>query len=108
MRQRAERAADDDCGRRLPEVQPEEKNGDKADEDGGKLEVGRKPRPEELNRLAVPLLQGDVLDASRLDRGNSLPVVTLPNRYVLLYFLDRLHRRLPQLLTAHGKSTSEV
>ena len=91
MRRRAKRAADDDRERRLPEAQPEDRNAKDAHEDGRELEVGRKPRPEQVDRLAVALLEGDVLDASRLDGGDPLPVVALPNRNVFFDFLHRLH-----------------
>ena len=43
---------------RLPERQPEEQDGEDADEDRGELEVGRHPGPEQLERLAVPLVSG--------------------------------------------------
>src|SRR5213083_195970 len=50
---------------------------------------GPEPRPEEVDRLPVALLEGDVFDPSRLDGGDPLPVVALPNRNVLFDFLHR-------------------
>ena len=47
-------------------------------------------------------LPGYLDDPARFDPGDPLPVVALPNRYVLLYFLDRLHRRFPSLRATTG------
>ena len=95
MGDRAERGADDDGGCRLPQVETQVGDGDDADEYGGELEVGGEPGPEQLDRLAVPFLQGDVLDTSRFDGGDPLPVIPFTNRNVLFDFLHGLHRRYP-------------
>src|SRR5437773_11981957 len=99
MGQRPQCAADDDRDRRLPEAEAEDRYAEDAHEDRRELEVRRQPRPEQIDRFAVTLLERDVLDPARLDGGDPLPVLALPNRYVLLYFLDRLHRRFPSLRT---------
>ena len=102
MRERAQRTAQDDGERSQPEAQTKDRDAEDADEDRGELEIRREPRPEEIDRFAVPLLERYVLDAARLDGGDPLPVLALPNRYVLLYVLDRLHRRFP-LYKATGR-----
>jgi hypothetical protein len=51
---------------------------------------------------------GYELDAAGLYGGDPFAVHPLPNRYVLLDFFDRLHRRFPLLKNAGKKSTSEV
>jgi len=105
--ERAQRAAQDDGERGLPEAETKDGDAEDADEDRGELEVWGQPRPEEIDRLPVTLLERDVFDAARLDGGDPLPVLALPNRYVLLYVLDRLHRRFPSLRTTAG-NTPEV
>src|SRR4029077_9143351 len=91
MSDRAEPSPEDDGQRRLPQVQPRKSHGDDADEDGGELQVRGKPGPEEIDGLAVPLLEGYVLDAARLDGGDPLAVVALANRDVLFYLVCSLH-----------------
>src|SRR6266581_4379114 len=95
MRERSDCGADDDGGSGLPEVEAEELDGDDADEYRCELEVRRKPHEQEVERLAVSFLQGNVLDAARLDRGDPLAIVAFSNGNVLLYFLGSLHRRFP-------------
>src|SRR5256885_15939919 len=97
MGRRAESAAQKDGEGGLPEAETDHRDGEDADVDRGELEVGREPRPEEIDRFAVPLLERYVLDATRLDGGDPLPIVALPDRYVLLYVLGSLHRRFPSL-----------
>src|SRR5213076_1288819 len=80
---------------RLPEAEPEHRHAEHPDEDRGELEVRRQPRPEEIDRFSVPLLQGDVFDAAWLDGGDPLAVVALPNRYVLFYVLGCGHALSP-------------
>src|SRR5258708_19702901 len=86
--ERGEGGRDGDRKRRLPEAEPEHGDAENADEDGGELEVWRKPRPEQLDRLAMALFESDVFDAAWLDGGDSLPVVALPNGNVCLDLLD--------------------
>ena len=93
--QRPERASDEDGERCLPEAEPEHGHAEHPDEDRGELEVWRQPRPEEVDRFSVPLLQGDVFDAAWLDSGDPLPVVALPDGYVLLYVLGCGHTLPP-------------
>src|SRR5712691_7318076 len=95
MRERSDCGTDDDRRRGFPEVESEEDDGDRSDEDGRKLEVGRDPDEKDVERLSVSLPECYVFHASRLDGGDLLAVVALSNRYVLLYFLGRLHRRFP-------------
>ena len=90
MGERAQEGSDDDGGCRLPQVEAKKDDRDDPDEDSRELEVRREPGPEQVDGLAVPLLEGDVLDAARLDGGDPLAVLALPDRYVLLYFLSRL------------------
>ena len=88
MGHRPQKGADDDRRRRLPDVEPEEDDADRPDVDGGELEVRAQPGIEEVNRLAMPLLERDVLDAAGLDCGDPVSVVALTNRYVFLDLLD--------------------
>src|SRR5207237_10309137 len=90
-----QKGADDDRRRRLPDAEPEGDDADRPDVDGGELEVRTQPGIEEVNRLAMPLLERDVLDAAGLDCGDPVSVVALTNRYVFFDLLDCLHRRLP-------------
>ena len=71
-------------------------------------QVRGKPRVEQLDRLAVPLLERDVFNAARLHGGDPLPVVAFPDRYVFLYFLHWLHRCLPQIKTGEPEVRREV
>ena len=108
MGQRTESAAKDDGKGGLPEAEPEHRDTEDPDVDGREFEVRRKPRPEEIDGFPVALFERYVLDAAGLDGGDPLPVIPLPNRYVLLYVLDRLHRRFPSLRTTAGKYARSV
>ena len=91
MTQRTEAGAEDDRQSRLPQVEPGIRDGDDADEYRGELEIWRQPDGEQIDRLAVSFLERYVLDATRFDGGDPLPVLALPDRNVPLYFVNRLH-----------------
>src|SRR5205807_8349438 len=76
----AEGGADHDRRGRLPHVEAEKDDGDRPDEDGGELQVRRKPGPEEVDRFAVAFGERDVLDTTRLDLCHRFPVFALTNR----------------------------
>ena len=73
----ADRAAQNEGQRRLPEAEAEPRDREHADEDRGELHVRRGPGPEELQRLAVPFVQRDELRAARLDRHDLRAVAAL-------------------------------
>jgi hypothetical protein len=68
-RQRAEGGAKHDRKGGHPERLAEEPDADDADEDGRELHVRRHPRPELLQRLAVPVAKRDELGSARLHRS---------------------------------------
>src|SRR5262249_34160723 len=63
----ADRAAQDEGERGLPETEAEPRDRENADEDRGELHVRRGPGPEKLNRPAVPLVERDEFRPARLD-----------------------------------------
>jgi hypothetical protein len=70
MGERAEAGTDQDREGRLAERETEDSGGQHAQEDGGELEVGGEPGPEQLQGIAVPLARADELRASGLDRDD--------------------------------------
>src|SRR5207248_10898767 len=73
----SKRASDQDRKSRLPEAQAEYRDSEDSDKDCRELEVRRQPGPEEVDGFAMALLERYVLDATRLDGGDPLSVVTL-------------------------------
>ena len=84
----ADRGPDDDPEHGLPEVQAERGDREHADEDRRELHVRRAPRPEQLQRLAVPFVQRDELGTAGLDGDDPLAVGSLASdragRHVLV------------------------
>jgi len=77
MEDRPDDGAEHQRGDRLPKAQPEDGNRQHADEHGRELEVRRHPRPEQLRRPAVSLVERDELGTAGLDDGDGLAVMTL-------------------------------
>ena len=74
VRERAESGADDDAGDGLPERHAVIRDREHTDEDRRELEVGRRPRPEQLTRLSVPVRLGDVFVSAGFNRGDAVAV----------------------------------
>jgi hypothetical protein len=70
VRERTQAGADDDARDGLPETHAVDGHGEHPDEDRRELEVGRRPRPEQLARLAVAVGLGDEFVPAGLHRDD--------------------------------------
>ena len=91
VRDRAQPGTDHDAGHRLPEVHSVDRHREYADEDRRELEVGRGPRPEQLARMAVPVLVGDELVSAGFDGDQFVAVGAVG-----------LHARFGRVSHCHG------
>src|SRR5262249_54551927 len=75
----ADRAAEDEGERGLPETEAESGDRENADEDRGEFHVRRCPGPEKLNRPAVPFVERDEFGPAGLDLEDLGAVTALPD-----------------------------
>ena len=76
----ADRAAEDEGERGLPEAETESRDRENADEDRGELHVRRGPGPEKLKRPAVPFVERNEFRPAGLDLEDLGAVTALPDK----------------------------
>ena len=76
----ADRAAQDEGERGLPEAEAESRDRENADEDRGELHVRRGPGPEQLDRPAVPLVERNEFRPAGLDLEDLGAVTALTDK----------------------------